>query len=1451
MSPKRASIGVRFAISSLLLGIAVVHEPIVDTSAAADWPMWRYDAGRTASSPAGLPDKLHLQWSLQFAPRETVWDDPLNQDLMPYDQVFEPIVVGKTMLVGFNDSDKLVAFNTETGQERWRVYTDGPVRLPPAANDRHVYFTSDDGYLYCAEIKTGKVLWRFRGGPSDRKVIGNRRLISTWPARGGPVLMDDTVYWAASIWPMMGTFIYALDANTGRIEWVNDGTSAQYIQQPHNYPAFAGVAPQGPLVATDDKLLLPGGRSVPACFDRHTGKSLYYHLARYGKWGGSSVFAANGTFYGHERDGFFNGFDLESGHVRGGVRGHQPILSGDSLIYSGEQTAQISLENPKQAVWQLDIDSSGDLIRAGDRIYAAGGGKITALQLKTNADPQVAWTHDVAGDVQRLIAADNKLLAVTKEGQILAFGSKSVETAPRKRVTGTLQPSAAANQKARRILDEANVRDGYALFYGISDEQLLQALVLKSQLKIVAVDPDAETIDKLRRLFDEAGLYGDRIALHIGDIESFPASRYMSSLTIVADQKRAGLTGNAQAMAPLFESVRPYGGKLLAVRANEDGEAAANLARIAEKLYSRPLHSSRDGWELITRDGPLPGAGSWTHQYGNIANTIKSDDSRVQLPLGILWFGGSSNMDVLPRHGHGPPEQVIGGRLFIQGMDSLSARDVYTGRIIWKVPLENLNTFGVFYDETYHNSPLSLDYNQVHIPGANVRGTNFVATLDRVYIIQDDVIRMLDSATGKTVGTIPLPETEAGAPSQSWGYIGVYEDVLIGGTGFADFSNKLGMPHQPAPTDKKSKWRFTDYDKSASNGLVVMDRYTGKVLWQTDAVYGFIHNSVVADSGMLYCLDKLPPNLEKRLARRGQANPSSYRLLALDIQTGEIQWQKNDNIFGTWLSVSAPHGVLLQSTRPSSDTVADETGTRMIAYQANDGNVIWDKPINYRTPPILHGDDIITGGKRYNLRTGEVRFRLDPITGKMSEWSYVSTKGCNYPIACEHLITFRSSAAAFYDLEGDGGTGHFGGFKSGCTSNLIAADGVLNAPDYTRTCRCSFQNQTSLALVHMPGLEIWTHNDFRYDGDRVDRVGVNFGAPGDRRDEQGTLWLEHPGVGAPSPKIAVDVSGNATFHRHHSSRYSGDAEPWIAASAVEGAEQIVVHLTPPPPKVEPGINIRVVTEEDDAEEDSDGKIDLGSSDLELTEDDGLQTIGMRFQKVRIPQGAKIRTAYLQFQVDETSDDPTYLQVFGEAADNSHAFSKDQFDLTSRKRTNVSFEWQPKPWEQKDEAGIDQRTGDLSAVIQEIVDREGWKPGNAMTILISGEGDRTAEAYDGDKKAATLLHIELEDPSLVTQHADATSRTPIEPRRYTVRLYFAEPDEHTTTGQRVFSVAIGEKVVLEDFDILEQTGAAQQTIVKEFSQVSLSDELVIGLTSKSSLPAIMSGVEVIAEDAPPR
>ena len=163
--------------------------------------------------------------------------------------------------------------------------------------------------------------------------------------------------------------------------------------------------------------------------------------------------------------------------------------------------------------------------------------------------------------------------------------------------------------------------------------------------------------------------------------------------------------------------MRPYGGKLWAsIDENQIGKISKSkqitgLSNIEVTQFKNSL--------VLTKNGALAGSDNWTHQYGDITNTVKSDDDLVKMPLGVLWFGGNSNLDVLPRHGHGPPEQVINGRLIIEGMESISARDVYTGRVLWKTDLDSLETFKMYYNETYKNTPLVASYNQRHIPGAN------------------------------------------------------------------------------------------------------------------------------------------------------------------------------------------------------------------------------------------------------------------------------------------------------------------------------------------------------------------------------------------------------------------------------------------------------------------------------------------------------------------------------------------------------------------------------------------------------------------------------------------------------------------------------------------------------------------------------------------------------------
>lgn len=206
---------------------------------------------------------------------------------------------------------------------------------------------------------------------------------------------------------------------------------------------------------------------------------------------------------------------------------------------------------------------------------------------------------------------------------------------------------------------------------------------------------------------------------------------------------------------------------------------------------------------------------------------------------------------------------------------------------------------------------------------------------------------------------------------------------------------------------------------------------------------------------------------------------------------------------------------------------------------------------------------------------------------------------------------------------------------------------------------------------------------------------------------------------------------------------------------------------------------RVAASDDDAEEGDDGPgvMDIDSSDLELVEDhanepERTQTVGIRLTEVTIPKGAQILSAHLQFAVDEgdKNSDPFDVTIWGEAADNANPFQDVAYNISSRAKTAASASWSGAPeWtlaEEGEPGGENQRTPDLTAIVQEIVDRDGWEEGNAMAFVIQGEGQRTAESFDGDSALA---------PALVVRFIGEQST----PSSYRVRLTWAPGDDPTT------------------------------------------------------------------------
>ncbi len=213
------------------------------------------------------------------------------------------------------------------------------------------------------------------------------------------------------------------------------------------------------------------------------------------------------------------------------------------------------------------------------------------------------------------------------------------------------------------------------------------------------------------------------------------------------------------------------------------------------------------------------------------------------------------------------------------------------------------------------------------------------------------------------------------------------------------------------------------------------------------------------------------------------------------------------------------------------------------------------------------------------------------------------------------------------------------------------------------------------------------------------------------------------------------------------------ADPVIPPTEPTPPAEPVIPPTEPTPPAEPvtppvengqtsTISIPISTREDGAEEDA-GKVVIGSFDLDLGRlHSNSQTVGMRFNGLEIPQGATIVEAYIQFTARFQNSQTTSLSIEGEKADNAAMFEREVFNISSRSRTSTAISWAPTRWN-KDESGPDQQTSDLASILQEVINRAGWAPGNSTVFIVTGSGRRQALSFDLNPSKAPVLHVKFQ------------------------------------------------------------------------------------------------------------
>jgi len=171
----------------------------------------------------------------------------------------------------------------------------------------------------------------------------------------------------------------------------------------------------------------------------------------------------------------------------------------------------------------------------------------------------------------------------------------------------------------------------------------------------------------------------------------------------------------------------------------------------------------------------------------------------------------------------------------------------------------------------------------------------------------------------------------------------------------------------------------------------------------------------------------------------------------------------------------------------------------------------------------------------------------------------------------------------------------------------------------------------------------------------------------------------------------------------------------------------------------------------------DGAEGLTSSDLEMPWEDGVQSssyqvIGLRFTDIQIPKGSEVINAYIRFTADNNDDEkltvgPVNLIINGLLQPDPGGFGGGEDFYTDRNpKTAAEVLWSNIPNWTSDRATEASKTPDISSIIQEIINQNGWTGGNALIIFIRDDetnpsaGQRSALAGPG--ATGPLLHIEL-------------------------------------------------------------------------------------------------------------
>lgn len=1157
------------------LAVALALFATVGSLRGEDWPMYRHDRLRSGVTGEKLALPLKPIWTFasrasQVEPRPT--DSPMRAAYPECIQYNVPMIAaGDAVYFTSANDGRIVCLDAATGHVRWEFAAGAGVNRSPTFWQQRIYAGSDDGYVYCLDAVTGKLVWKYRAAPTPRCFLAYGKMTSAWPVRTDVLVDGGVAYFAAGVFPHEGTFLYALDARTGKLLWRND-TQCENGHQ-------LSLAPGGHLYVTGKDIWVPKD---------YRGYSMPYY--------------GSPTPFRRSDGAFVNGFgsSLEEDPERPKIAGagnniFWPLVGveKDGVRFAGSLAWLVEEEEKtRRAIWRhetpdrwVDFDSAlgvrgkRDVVDRYDpdacTVMLAGGavfhsafdvdpakGVGSGIYARDPRDGRVLWTTDVAERANQLLAANGRLFVGTRSRTIYCFApqgdegdrpateqvAEQVATQPFGNPGETKDPSATLlTSAADTIVEQAGVTEGYALVLDCRSGQLAYELAKRTKMYVCAVFVDEHAAVAARAAYAKANLHVSRIsAWHVPRGEALPFPSFFADLVVSESAALGGdLPGDVDELTRMLKPIR---GVALIGGKSQDEAAVKKWAASTKK----------DDWQLVTAGGhwakrvrpPLADAGGWTHMHADAGNSACSHDGALRAPLGVAWYG--------PPYIEQPGTHtalVLDGILVVPQPNALEACDQYTGRRLWR-----LDAGGI--------------------------GTSIAAGGNRVYAKVAHTLAQIDLVTGKEVASY----LTAFGKEHPWGWFAVAADgkTVFGAAGGGLFATEMESGQGNV------RWALGGPDAAEPdriNGLMALDG--GRIYVLGGAASEEQRQDSIAQlrAWMKTQSAELRDEYEKQIAER-----DIRELIAIDAESGKILYRRGvdvSNCGGAWLrpggksygskrhynpsvgmGMYVRHGVVVIASESSADkgwgmwNSGAYDDRAITAYDGETGKLLWYEFTNHRTRPVIVDDVVYAEPWAFDLRTGAKKTRLHPITGEPADWAWCRPdKQCGVFSASKYFLFGRNKGFGYQDLANDDGLYTFWHSRSNCYVDHVSGGGLMIKPPQAIYCECQWSMPFTVAMGHVPTRPA-AAPQFAQPGESlpVKHLRIDFGANGDRRDGDGNLWLastrpaNHPLLLGYDLQMALDEGGEEVRRSAAFTAIDNSDEAFVFASAVVGLRRCVLPL---------------------------------------------------------------------------------------------------------------------------------------------------------------------------------------------------------------------------------------------------------------------------------------------------